>query len=91
MSRQRKLFPAEEKKAEESERHEKFLEQAREERRRARELEREREKEKKLKRKPKDEFYRCDCGLVLHWRVAYGRRSGCPQCNKPIYLSEIFE
>jgi hypothetical protein len=39
MSRQRKLFPADEKKAEESERQERFLEQAREERRRAREIE----------------------------------------------------
>ena len=91
MAKQRKLFPGEEKKDKEREQTQKAMEEARELRRREREREREREKEKKLKRKPKNEFYKCECGLSLHWRVAYGRRSGCPKCHKPIPLSEIFE
>ncbi|MHA1652002.1 MAG: hypothetical protein ACTSYB_17600 [Candidatus Helarchaeota archaeon] len=91
MPRQKKLFPKDESKERQKEKREKLLEEAREKRRREREIEREREKERKLNRKPKNEFYHCECGLVLHWRVAYGRRSGCPQCHKPIPLSEIFE
>lgn len=91
MSKQRKLFREEESKDREREEQEKVLEAARERKRKEREIEREREKERKLNRKPKNEFYRCKCGILLHWRVAYGRRSGCPQCHKPIPLSEIFE
>ena len=90
MVKQRKLFPADEKREKEREMRKKAREEAREKRRLEREAERERVKEKKQKRKPKAEFYRCECGLILHWRVAYGRRSGCPQCHKSIPLSEIF-
>ena len=63
----------------------------------------EREKLKKIKReedeiklksdfkKPKVEVYTCSCGLKMHWKVAEGRSDGCPQCNKKIPLSDIFE
>lgn len=91
MPRQRKLFVVDEKKEKELAKERKKLEIAREQRSKQREIEREREKEKKINRKPKNEFYRCECGISLHWRVAYGHRAGCPQCHKPIPLSEIFE
>lgn len=87
MPRQRKLFQKDEREAKEL----KKQQRAREERSREREIEREREKRKKLNRKPKSEFYECACGIKLHWRVAYGHKSGCPQCHKPINLSDIFE
>ncbi|MHA1315304.1 MAG: hypothetical protein ACTSRB_15480 [Candidatus Helarchaeota archaeon] len=40
--------------------------------------------------RPKSEFYTCECGLMMHWKVAEGRRDGCPACGKPIPLSELF-
>ena len=52
------------------------------------------EEEVKLKsdsKKPKKEIYTCTCGLKMHWKVAEGRSDGCPQCNKKILLSDIFE
>ncbi|MHA1376931.1 MAG: hypothetical protein ACTSRG_00990 [Candidatus Helarchaeota archaeon] len=52
------------------------------------------EEEVKLKSKnrtPKQEIYTCKCGLKMHWKVAEGRSDGCPQCNRKIPLSEIFE
>ncbi|MFX1296509.1 MAG: hypothetical protein ACFFD2_16840 [Promethearchaeota archaeon] len=88
--RQRKLFPEEDLKDKKIEKRQKELEKYREKKRLEHKIQREKDKEKKLNRKPKNEFYKCECGLILHWRVAYGRRSGCPQCNKPIPLSEIF-
>jgi rubrerythrin len=91
MPRQAKLFPAEEKKQQELDKQQKETEAADDKHREEREQEHEKEKIKKLNRKPKNEFYRCECGLVLHWKVAYGRRSGCPQCHKPIPLSDLFE
>lgn len=92
MPRQRKLFVAEERKEIENQRKEKALEALREAKRLRREVEREKEKLKKINRQPKSEYYHCECGILLHWRVAYGHhRSGCPQCHKPIPLSEIFE
>jgi len=91
MPRQVKLFPTEEIKQKQLEKQQKAVEKANEKRREEREIEREREKVRKLNRKPKNEFYHCECGLVLHWKVAYGRRSGCPQCHKPIPLSDLFE
>ena len=91
MPRQVKLFPTEEKKQKELEQQQKVTQKASEKRREERETERETEKIRKLNRKPKNEFYVCECGLVLHWKVAYGRRSGCPQCHKPIPLSDLFE
>ncbi len=91
MAKQKKLFPEDEIKERKREKQQKVLEDAREKKSKEREIERETIKEKKLNRKPKSEFYHCECGLVLHWRVAYGRRSGCPQCHKPIPLSAIFE
>ncbi len=91
MTKQKKLFPDEEIKDRKREERERILKDAREKRRKAREIEREQERERKAKRKPRSEFYNCECGLVLHWRVAYGRRSGCPQCHKKIPLSEIFQ
>ncbi len=42
-------------------------------------------------KKPKQEIYKCKCGLKMHWKVAEGRSDGCPQCNRHIPLSEIFE
>ncbi|HUY00496.1 MAG TPA: hypothetical protein VMV49_13130 [Candidatus Deferrimicrobium sp.] len=90
MSRQRKLFQVEEKKEKQKEIRRKALEATKEEKRKEREIEREEEKQKKTNRKPKNEFYQCECGILLHWRVAYGHRSGCPQCHKPIPLSDIF-
>ena len=42
-------------------------------------------------KKPKKEIYKCQCGLKMHWKVAEGRADGCPQCNRRIPLSEIFE
>jgi hypothetical protein len=91
MSRQAKLLPAEDKKQKESDKKQKESKEADDKRREVRDQEREQEKIKKSNRKPKHEFYRCECGLVLHWKVAYGRRSGCPQCHKPISLSDLFE
>ncbi|NVM56017.1 MAG: hypothetical protein HWN66_20130 [Candidatus Helarchaeota archaeon] len=91
MPRQKKLFKEEEIKEKELKRQQKVLADARDKRSREREIERETEKQRKLNRKPKNEFYQCECGIRLHWRVAYGRKSGCPQCHKPIPLSEIFE
>ena len=91
MPKQKTLFPEDEIKAKEREKLQKALEIAKEREITEREIEREKEKDKKLNRKPKNEFYRCECGILLHWKVAYGRRSGCPQCHKPIPLSEIFE
>ncbi len=91
MVKQKKLFQADEKKETELKIKEQEKIEAVEKRREEREAERERIRERRLKRKPKSEFYRCECGLILHWRVAYGRRSGCPQCHKSIPLSEIFE
>jgi hypothetical protein len=91
MPRQVKLFPTEDRKQKELEEQQKIAEDESEKRRVERETDREREKLKKLNRKPKNEFYHCECGLVLHWKVAYGRRSGCPQCHKPIALSDLFE
>ena len=40
--------------------------------------------------KPKIEFYNCECGLIMHWTVAEGRRDGCPACGRSIPLSKIF-
>ncbi len=91
MVRQRKLFKAEDRKEKALQRKEKVLEASREEKSQIREKEREQERLRKLNRQPKEEFYRCQCGLLLHWRVAYGHKSGCPQCHKPIPASEIFE
>lgn len=42
------------------------------------------------RKKPKVQYYKCDCGLTMHWTVAEGRRDGCPQCGRPIPLSSIF-
>ncbi|MHC1592069.1 MAG: hypothetical protein ACXQS8_08275 [Candidatus Helarchaeales archaeon] len=50
-------------------------------------------KEKKFKidrSKPKKEFYQCECGLILHWKVAEGHVDGCPRCGNPIPLFKIF-
>ncbi|MHA1299785.1 MAG: hypothetical protein ACTSO9_10150 [Candidatus Helarchaeota archaeon] len=52
------------------------------------------EDEVKLKpesKKPRKIIYMCKCGLKMHWTVAEGRSDGCPQCNRRIPLSEIFE
>ncbi|MHA1278037.1 MAG: hypothetical protein ACTSQI_01615 [Candidatus Helarchaeota archaeon] len=89
--RQKRLFPDEERKERKREKEEQILKKAQEQRRLAREVERERERERKSRRQPKNEFYQCECGLILHWRVAYGRRNGCPQCHKRIPLSKLFD
>ena len=91
MSHQRKLFVAEERKERDEKKREEALEAKRAAKQRQREIEREREKFRELNKQPKAEFYQCECGLLLHWRVAFGHRSGCPQCHKPIPRSEIFE
>ena len=91
MSRQAKLLPTEDKKQKELDKKQKDSKEADDKRREERDQEREQEKIRKLNRRPKNEFYHCECGLVLHWKVAYGRRSGCPQCHKPIPLSDLFE
>lgn len=91
MPRQRKLFKVDEIKEKEEKIERENQKKAREIKSRERELKREQEKQKKLNRKPKNEFYHCKCGIKLHWRVAYGHRSGCPQCHKPIPISDIFE
>ena len=38
---------------------------------------------------PKQEYYTCSCGLRMHWKVAWGRRDGCPQCNKKFKKEDI--
>jgi len=91
MPRQRKLFLEEDRKLRQETKREGELEASRERRREERAIIREKERQIKANRKPKNEFYQCECGILLHWRVAYGHRSGCPQCHKPIPLSEIFE
>ncbi|MHA1263889.1 MAG: hypothetical protein ACTSRS_01520 [Candidatus Helarchaeota archaeon] len=91
MARQRKLFITEDRKEQEKQRKQKVLELFKEKQRKEREINREKEKLRKINRRPKTEFYQCECGIKLYWRVAYGHRSGCPQCHKPIPLSKIFE
>lgn len=91
MPRQSKLFKDDEIKEKKLKKQQKVLKAAREKESREREINRERDKFRKLNRKPKKEFYLCECGILMHWRVAYGRKSGCPQCQKPIPVSEIFE
>ncbi|TFG05554.1 MAG: hypothetical protein EU536_01570 [Promethearchaeota archaeon] len=91
MPRQMKLFPQDERAAKESIQKQKVLDALKEQEREERDLDYERKKQAKLNRRPKSEFYQCDCGIRLHWRVAFGHRSGCPQCHKPISLSDIFE
>ena len=43
------------------------------------------------RKNPKIQFYECKCGISMHWKVAEGRRDGCPKCGKKIPLADIFE
>ncbi|TFF86621.1 MAG: hypothetical protein EU551_01035 [Promethearchaeota archaeon] len=40
--------------------------------------------------KPKNEYFVCECGLRLHWKVAWARKDGCPQCNRKFKKKDIF-
>ncbi|MHA1785514.1 MAG: hypothetical protein ACTSVY_14245 [Candidatus Helarchaeota archaeon] len=44
----------------------------------------------KFKKVPKNEFYICECGLKIHWKVAEARKM-CPQCNARIKIEDIFD
>ncbi|TFF89477.1 MAG: hypothetical protein EU549_00465 [Promethearchaeota archaeon] len=39
---------------------------------------------------PKKQYYTCECGLIMHWKVAWGRRDGCPQCNRKVKKEDLF-
>jgi len=87
--KQSKLFPEEEKKRQ------KKIDS---EKRRLNAIERKKDFEKDLKihklkeLKPKKEYYTCPkCGLIMHWKVAWGRRDGCPRCNIKFKKEDIFE
>jgi len=86
--KQKKLFPDRERIIEEKNIMEKRRQIA---------LERKKDYEKHIKQykethlEPKSEYYTCSCGLIMHWKVAWGRRDGCPKCNKQIKKEEIFK
>lgn len=48
------------------------------------------EKEKIIKKIPKQEMYKCTCGLKIHWKIAEARGE-CPQCNEKIDPKQIFD
>jgi len=41
---------------------------------------------------PKNEYFTCPkCGLRMHWKVALGRRDGCPRCNIKFKKEDIIK
>ncbi|MHA1229576.1 MAG: hypothetical protein ACTSRP_00645 [Candidatus Helarchaeota archaeon] len=87
--KQLKLFPGKEEEREETELMNKKLQQA---------IERKIDYEKKVKleqlRKliPKQKYFTCpNCKLIMHWKIAWGRRNGCPRCNVKFKREDIIE
>ena len=85
--KQEKLFKKQEKENDDIKTSEKRREAA---------IERKKDYQKRLKiqreknLRPKNEYFTCSCGLRMHWKVAWGRRDGCPKCNKRFTKKDIF-